>query len=176
MISRLLPALLLLPAAAFAAALPIEFNGVVVEGSKIQVSLLNPNTGSAKWVTVGGKFDNYIVTSCNVLAVTSSGQSIQNPTVILTNAVTKVEMPILIKSSQILSAPSAGQIFNNGQNGMVTTTTVTMGPNGPVVSTGPGGPNGPGGPGGQVVQGTVNVQGPAPTPPPAAPAPPAPGP
>ena len=26
-----------------------RFNGVVVEGNKIQVSLLNPNTGSAKW-------------------------------------------------------------------------------------------------------------------------------
>jgi hypothetical protein len=172
MITRLISILLLLPAAAFAAAalLPIEFNGVVVEGSKIQVSLLNPNTGSAKWVTIGGKFDNYIVTSCNVLGTTPSGLPIQNPTVVLTNATTGTPIPILIKSSQILSTPAPGQVFNNGQPGMVTTT-VTMGPNGPVVNVGPGGPGGPaGGPGGPP-PGNPGPQ-PAPT---TAPAPPAPG-
>jgi hypothetical protein len=77
---RLLCALLFLPVAVFAAALPIEFNGVVVAGGKTSVALLNPNTGSAKWVAVGGKFDSYIVTSytpdpkgADVVILTQSG-------------------------------------------------------------------------------------------------------
>jgi len=169
MITRLLTSLLLLPAAAFAAAaLPIEFNGVVVEGNKIQVSLLNPNTGSAKWVAIGGKFDNYIVTSCNVLGTTPGGQAIQNPTVILTNAVTKIETPILIKSSVIGTTPTPSP-FNGGPG--PTMTTVTMGPNGPTVNVGPAP-----GPGGQPGQPQPNLPAnPAPVPT-TAPTPPPPGP
>ncbi len=78
---RLLCTLLFLPVAGLAAAaLPIEFNGVVVAGGKTSVALLNPNTGSANWVAVGGKFDSYIVTSytpdpkgADVVILTQSG-------------------------------------------------------------------------------------------------------
>jgi hypothetical protein len=171
MIPRLLTVLLLLPAVAFAAAaLPIEFNGVVVEGNKIQVSLLNPNTGSAKWVTIGGKFDNYTVTSCNVNAVTSSGQPIQNPSVVLTSLTTHTDTTILIKSSQILASPAPGQpagiTGQPGQPGMGTNTTVTVGPNGPVVSVGPGAGGGQPPPPGNPADAQAAPQ---PQPPPAAP-------
>jgi hypothetical protein len=165
MIPRLLSALLLLPAAAFAAAaLPIEFNGVVVAGGKIQVSLLNPNTLSAKWVSIGGKFDNYTVTSCNVNALTTGGAPIQNPSVVLTNNTTHVETTILIKSSTILATPTPLPAVGPGPG---TTTTVTMGPNGPTISVGPGQQPGvapPGPPQVGPVPGGTSV--PAPTPPP----------
>jgi len=56
--------LLLAPVVAWAAGSPsIEFNGVVVEGGKTSVSLLDLNTGVAKWVVVGGKFEGYTVTA-----------------------------------------------------------------------------------------------------------------
>jgi hypothetical protein len=102
--------------------------------------------------------------------------------VILTNATTKVALaPIVIKSSTILATPGPvlpGGVQLGGQQGPVTTT-VTMGPNGPVVNVGPGpGPGGgpPPAPAPAAIDGTTAPQAvtpapapPAPTPPPAAP-------
>jgi len=39
----------------------LEFDGILVEGGKTQVALLDLSTGVSKWVPVGGKFEGYVV-------------------------------------------------------------------------------------------------------------------
>jgi len=96
---RLLCALLFLPVAGLAAAaLPIEFNGVVVAGGKTSVALLNPNTGSANWVSIGGKFDSYIVTS---YTPDPKGADV----VILTQSGGTQTVRLVLKNSYILESP-----------------------------------------------------------------------
>ena len=43
------------------AAIPIVFNGVLVQGAVTKVSLYDPNTGETKWVQVGKSYGNYTV-------------------------------------------------------------------------------------------------------------------
>ena len=57
---RLLP-LLAFAAARAAPADGLELNGVLVSGGRTQVALLNPATGEARWVRVGGKFSGHTV-------------------------------------------------------------------------------------------------------------------
>ncbi len=59
--------LLLLPAGVLCAAMgdDLEFNGVLIDDSRTQVSLLDLQTGVARWVPVGGSFAGYTVTAYN---------------------------------------------------------------------------------------------------------------
>ncbi len=58
---RILIPLLILLTTPLLAQPAIEFNGVVVSGGKTRVSLLDPATGQAGWVTIGGRFGDYIL-------------------------------------------------------------------------------------------------------------------
>jgi len=100
---RPLLALLLLPAAAIFAAQnnALEFNGVIVTTtgtvSKVQVSLLDLNTGNAKWVSVGGKFEGYLVKT-----YTPAETEIGRPSIVLVRETTGQALkPILLKDSTI---------------------------------------------------------------------------
>ena len=147
---RLLLSLLLLPVAAFAAATAaanIEFNGVLVDATgQIQVSLLNPVTGEAKWVFVGKKFGAFKVEACNINDLTKEGKPVQIPIVTLTREGSNQAMMISIKSSTIVASPTSGTVqtlqtsgggvvisngsqLNDSQSG-VSNVTYTNGPNG----------------------------------------------
>jgi len=116
---------LLSPVSAWAAgSLSIEFDGVVVEGGKSSVSLLDLNTGVAKWVVIGGKFEGYTVTAyvpdprgpdAVVLSRTGGDQTLR---VGLKNAVI-LEAPIapdLEQKKQILGLITVGRSQYLGGN------------------------------------------------------------
>jgi hypothetical protein len=97
---RVFFALLLLPVAGLAAAaLPIEFNGLIIADGKTKVALLNPNTGTAKWVAIGGRFEAYIVT--RYLPDPKGGD-----VVILTQAGSTQTMRLVLKNSYLVESPN----------------------------------------------------------------------
>ncbi|MEI6862235.1 MAG: hypothetical protein WCL04_08290 [Verrucomicrobiota bacterium] len=80
---RLLPLLLLLAAPLFGQS-TIQFNGVVVSGGKVRVSLLDQDTGHAGWVTIGARFGDYIVTAYLPAPPPTAGVTGQKDCIVLT--------------------------------------------------------------------------------------------
>ncbi len=120
---RLLPLLLLLPAALFAAA-PLEFDGVLISDSgKIQVFLLNTSTLDVKLVPVGGKFGGYIVEACNNATGTK-------PEIVLVSVANRQKQTIRLKDVSVgisASAPaSVGATVSSGGTLVLNNGTVTL--------------------------------------------------